>query len=36
VARGVKPQHAGPLSLLVVYSMAVTLGMIALGGILAA
>jgi hypothetical protein len=32
-AWGIKPAHTGPLALLVAYSMAVTLGMIAVGGI---
>ncbi|MCG6122885.1 MAG: hypothetical protein MEP57_09320 [Microvirga sp.] len=34
-AWGVKPAHAGPLALLVAYSMTITLGMIAVGGLLA-
>ncbi|TVR05978.1 MAG: hypothetical protein EA385_16900, partial [Salinarimonadaceae bacterium] len=34
-AWGVRPAHAGPLALLVAYSMTITLGMIAVGGVLA-
>ncbi len=35
VARGVRPAHLGPLAVITGYSMTVTLGMIALGGLLA-
>ena len=33
VARGMKPAYAGPLAVLTVYAMAVTLGMIVVGGV---